>query len=1192
MNIKKTLLTIAVVITSQVLWAQDDPLKVNVIPPSPDAAALGSYGNVPVSLYNGRPNISVPLYAIQGKNIQLPISLSYSSGGIKVKDVSSWVGLGWTLNAGGVITRSVNGLADEGPGGEIRSLYSEYDNMLKYRNGPPLCNSTDPTRFSTLVEYYNYQKSILDPQNFYIETQPDNYFYNFGAYSGKMLIDGDFNAFEAPYEGFQIQMSIVSQTYKEITSWEITTPDGTTYVFSHIDKTTLEGQSPQNYIFNSSWYLTRIESFDGNEVIEFDYTSKAYYAEFDVALSTTRRRVLASNSNNQCFATGNYGPISDGMATYISEKVLQSIIYKRNGQLVNTVLFNSVDDRLDKVHMQGSTKVYGSRLNEIVILDSNGDKLKSFDLTQSYFGNYQDPNAPESSLRLKLESVQELGWFGSQSTPGSKPPHKFDYFDVPLLPDRLSSTAIDHWGYYNGKDGNTGLIPTIRNMSDHSENDYPGADRSPSALHTQAHSLNAITYPTGGKTVFTFEANQSPTNPYDEGPIDAVIPVSIPTGGEGANPPNPYYDDDIGVIDPFYTVVQVDLPANATDIKLKATATANGCGGAGAPCQTFEELLRAWIFTGTEPIPPDFYVNGSNRITLDYSGFESLINSTVNTVDLTSLVNPAAGESFTIVIMNSMPEVSTQIAFEYLYSALPQDQYMAGGLRIKQIKDYDENGSVVSTKAYDYILEDGTTSGRLFSAPTYHHVTYSFRKDDLDQHGCNRISCAILESQASSASSLSSIMGSHVGYSRVVETSVDLATQATNGKTVYTYKNDNVPGGTPYAPVSNHDDYNGKLLGQMVYAGNGNILKEISNKYSWDGTGNNNPKSIWEVPYVSGVKVSPDYPTVAGLLCFYTGQNGCEAVKEYPTLNSAGIPCDPIGVCNEVMVFPNYFKDAKYSIYSRWVYLTEATTKDFHPADNTKWVETKTNYYYDDSRHAQISRETTLNSKGETIEIQRFYPLDYLTDPGDPNDPGASDFTTGHKLDPVIESISKVNGDVVNAVGYKYGAGILEDVYVYEIDAPIQNFQKSSDGKAFDNHEMRLSYTYDQQRNITSHTKDNGVTTVYIWGYNNTLPVARIVNSTYAEVATALGPDLTLINGSFSESTIRDRLNVLRDHASMSNAEITSYTYKPGIGISSVTDPNSLVTEYIYDEHGRLQSTRDHEGNILTKYDYHYGQGD
>src|ERR1700761_6632744 len=83
------------------------------IPASPDAAALGKFGSIPVGPYTGTANISIPLYTIKSGDLTLPVSLGYHSSGNKVEEMASSVGLGWSLNAGGVITRSIRGLADE-----------------------------------------------------------------------------------------------------------------------------------------------------------------------------------------------------------------------------------------------------------------------------------------------------------------------------------------------------------------------------------------------------------------------------------------------------------------------------------------------------------------------------------------------------------------------------------------------------------------------------------------------------------------------------------------------------------------------------------------------------------------------------------------------------------------------------------------------------------------------------------------------------------------------------------------------------------------------------------------------------------------------------------------------------------------------------------------------------------------------
>ena len=80
---------------------------------SPNAAELGRYGKNPVNYFNGLPGIVVPLTSVHAKGYELPVSLSYHAGGNRPEQHPGWVGLGWSLRAGGCISRVINGMKDE-----------------------------------------------------------------------------------------------------------------------------------------------------------------------------------------------------------------------------------------------------------------------------------------------------------------------------------------------------------------------------------------------------------------------------------------------------------------------------------------------------------------------------------------------------------------------------------------------------------------------------------------------------------------------------------------------------------------------------------------------------------------------------------------------------------------------------------------------------------------------------------------------------------------------------------------------------------------------------------------------------------------------------------------------------------------------------------------------------------------------
>jgi hypothetical protein len=150
--------------------AQAQFQKPDVSMPSPNAASLGLYGEVPVSLYTGTPNIDIPLYTLEEGKIKVPISLSYHASGVRVNQHPGWVGLNWNLNAGGAITRVVRGTPDDYNDGSVKGFYFTYSSLQ---------NSNWETR-----EYVKAVAPIAAT-----DTEPDEFKFNFLNFSGSFFIN-------------------------------------------------------------------------------------------------------------------------------------------------------------------------------------------------------------------------------------------------------------------------------------------------------------------------------------------------------------------------------------------------------------------------------------------------------------------------------------------------------------------------------------------------------------------------------------------------------------------------------------------------------------------------------------------------------------------------------------------------------------------------------------------------------------------------------------------------------------------------------------------------------------------------------------------------------------------------------------------------------------------------------------------
>lgn len=216
-----------------------DATTAPVIMPSPNSAALTNIISDNVDLYTGKTNVNLPLYTLKSGSISLPISLQANVNAHRVNDIGTWVGLGWNLNAGGVITRVMKNLPDEFAGNTISSAYQMPG--WGYLNIKGNGQNVDLSVFNSPNPDINVLKNIIAKGNWNVKSnwpdrgwdlQPDEFFFNFGNYSGKFVFDQDGAINLIPQANLKITPVFqVINGVNKITAFTVLTEDGFKYEF-------------------------------------------------------------------------------------------------------------------------------------------------------------------------------------------------------------------------------------------------------------------------------------------------------------------------------------------------------------------------------------------------------------------------------------------------------------------------------------------------------------------------------------------------------------------------------------------------------------------------------------------------------------------------------------------------------------------------------------------------------------------------------------------------------------------------------------------------------------------------------------------------------------------------------------------------------------------------------------------------
>jgi YD repeat-containing protein len=761
-------------------------------------------------------------------------------------------------------------------------------------------------------------------------------------------------------------------------------------------------------------------------------------------------------------------------------------------------------------HKSETTKGNGYQLDDIQIKSLLNNLERSINF--SYLG----------TGRLFLDKV----WVNNDE------PYVFNYTLPGSFPD-YESFSVDFWGFYNGQP-NTTYVPEIIYNGVVQE----GANRHPDFDKTKYGTIRRITYPTKGYTEFEFEAHDYATQSTDEvlnyTELNAEVEVDVELGS-GTGP----FEDQ--------TIIKIN----------------------------FNQYIDYHFYTISE--------TGEQ-----VDGFVSFINEEGESVkeihptgsgpnDKTGVIFLSEGVYTVKAYMeNSGGYIRCEIDYKEMEGGTGIGEWrneIVGGLRIKEIKNYDKDGEITTKKEYRYrqfgksdkLSLSSLSSGKLMNEHLiFQYVNSQYMgtpptpcvpaptPEALDMY----FVCRYIVRTSSASNNMRTASGSHIVYTNVTEynggfvpTNPDFNEnigEGANGKVENTYtfiEDGRINESLPYAPSENRDWRRGLPLQTTYFDKNGDTIRIEMFDYQFT--------NIKKIP---GFKVAL--------------------------------------VAEHHLDFPYEYASRYYWYLSGNQSNTGKTVIEFK--NNERMLENRTNYNHILGSN-RLSGQTSYLPDGTILTKSFKYP-EYFTGYNEAN--WINQLQGKYMLNQLIsQDIHKTSPDLA------FSGIIASKIVSYENNLPKKVFAMNSTeaasllniNSAYINQGTYESdgnfynaitvEEYDDAANIKEYKTVNDIPVSIIWGYNKNFPVAKIEGATYSDIEGLPGFNLEAIQNTdyFSDEELRNRLAPLR---TISGALVTSNTYDPLSGITSSTDQNGKTTYYEYDDFGRLVLIRDDNQKILKKYAY------
>ncbi|WP_345989653.1 hypothetical protein AAEU33_18905 [Chryseobacterium sp. Chry.R1] len=1089
-----------------------------ILPPSPNAVSIAKFVESPVSYYRGSANINIPLISVDTGDIPLNVSIQYDTKGIRVGEVASSIGTGWSLNAGGLITRQVRQRPDEYTRGYLTYSY----------------NSTFEDNATLRQQLANENASNGDSDT-PVDEDPDLFFINFLGRSAKFIIDNvtkkavvqsfddwkiDIDYEDAGAGNFRINRIIITDEsgnkyyFGKDSAGTTSAYDIVTSVSSGIITDTPKNEENG---YKTAWHLKEIKTQKDTYI--FNYTSEQ----------------VATYSKSDLNKGDNIGSISLSKIT-TSQQILQGISFPKG-----TIEF--IFNQSEREDLNGSKALIG-----VTLKDKIGAQIKKVSFVQNYrLGNGDNNNIhpvvlskdPKSDKRLFLSQINEIGKDESIIST-----YKLEY-NPNELPNR-HSTSIDYWGYFNGKPNKMNIF------TDASDRDVYGN-------FAEAGILTKIIYPTGGSENFYYEDNQVLVPNYFSlfmlaNPSGIVYDEKSTAIAKTSN--NFVLNSGSSTLGKYIKEFQI---TSIYGNKLSFNAMLGvGCTSVETTdCKTKVRLHRFNPTTGA--ILATYIITQGNNV--------DIINPPIENGNYRLEVsNP----SFTLIDSENFETnpFSVVVRWREQKTNIPINSFIGGGRRISRI-EANENGKITKRK-FTYTLDDGTTSGKLLGIPDYMCI--------IKKYGSIPLVAGQLSNRIQPMSSFNN--AGQVGYSQVIESFLS-ADDSLLWNKKYTFSNYSDGGEYyrfPYHLPDDMDWARGLNLKTINYDSAGKIVETLENKYNF-----------------SGEEFSP--------YRFFKKYDGTLGTNAPPTELSPAPPNQAPSsyiVSHNIKSVPMY-KWGKYLNDSNTLISSDIyRTAFFHSGMIRNYQKIKTEYV--NGTPIQVTYVNTVQNSDNHHQVtsqKTIYPDQSVQQ---------TSYQYAHE---------KANQKLIDAnmIGIPLETTVVQKQNDNDAGKTISRSETKYDDPSHLFPTSVLSYdiqsntpstevtynNYDAKGNILQYTTKDEIPTVIIWGYNQTQPIAKIEGAKLSDITQSLitsivnasNDDNTAPQGTTPEQTEQSlilALDTFRKNSTLSGYQITTYTYDPLIGVTSITPPSGIREVYIYDTANRLKEIRQDSktGKLVKEFKYNY----